>query len=269
MPTPLSPSAAPTDPAVARVRTEGDRRWLEFTPGLIQSEMRLSQPDRLVLRYARAMMGFVLFQPRPRHIVMVGLGGGSLLKFCHRHLPGCRITVLESRADVIALREQFLIPPDDARLRVVRADAVAFLAAAAPDEADVILLDGFDAAGAPPALGSALFYDDCRRVLRPGGVLVTNMLCYDARYRAMLARLGRAYGGRLCQLDGVAGNNRIVFALKPARADGDGRATPGRPGPGRAELMRRLIVWRRPLGLHWLNRLLIDWMICRLAHRRA
>jgi spermidine synthase len=70
-----------------------------------------------VLAYARAMMCFALFVPRPRHIVMVGLGGGSLVKFCHRHFPRAHHRD-RMRADVIALRDAFHVPPDDARLRV-------------------------------------------------------------------------------------------------------------------------------------------------------
>ena len=103
------PAQDPHSPPL--VRTEGDRRTLEFSPGDIQSEMRLSRPDALVLAYARAMMCFALFVPHPRHIVMVGLGGGSLAKFCYRRFPRARITVLELRADVIALRGQFHVPP--------------------------------------------------------------------------------------------------------------------------------------------------------------
>ncbi|MCL6485063.1 MAG: transferase spermidine synthase, partial [Janthinobacterium lividum] len=140
-------------PAVSapQVHTCGDRRRLEFQPGMIQSEMLLSRPNHLLLRYARAMMCFTLFVPRPRHIVMVGLGGGSLLKFCHRYLPEARITVLELRADVIALREQFMLPPDDARLRIIETDAVNYIAKH-PGCADVLLLDGYDETGLPPAL---------------------------------------------------------------------------------------------------------------------
>jgi spermidine synthase len=107
------------------VCTRGDLRTLEFMPGNVQSEMRLSRPSELMLAYTRAMMCFALFVPRPRHILMVGLGGGSLAKFCYRHFPQSRITVLELRADVIALRDQFGVPPDDARFTVVHGDAAA------------------------------------------------------------------------------------------------------------------------------------------------
>jgi len=235
------------------VTTRGDRRSLEFKPGMIQSEMRLSRPDELVLRYARAMMCFTLFQPRPRHILMVGLGGGSLAKFCYRHLPDCRITVIELRADVIALREQFLIPPDDARFRIIHADAAVHIASLR-SAVDVLLVDGFDEIGLPPALGSARFYGDCRRALRPDGVLVANIFNYDPHYERMVARLRRGFDGCICQLDGIAGNNHIIFAVKPAI---------GRPS--RAARMQRLLALRAQVGLSLLNRILVRLLVYRLG----
>lgn len=236
------------------VVTRGDYRTLEFAPGDVQSEMRLSQPWRLVLAYTRAMMCFALFMPRPRHIVMVGLGGGSLAKFCHRVFPHARITVIELRADVIALRGQFGVPPDDDRFRVVHADAVAWLAAM-PASADVLILDGFDSAGLPPALATADFYGDCRRALRPGGVLVANIFNYDPAWQAMLGRLGEVFDGRLCWFDGIAGNNHVVFALHGADA-------------AALSLLQR-IRRRHGRGAGWVHRLLAHLVVAWLAHRRV
>ena len=247
----------PTEPQVRQgaplVRTRGNRRTLEFQPGDIQSEMLLSRPDALVLDYARAMMCFTLFVPEPRHILMVGLGGGSLVKFCHRHLPRTRITVLEISAEVIALREQFHVPPDDARLRIVHADAAGYIAAA-PASADVILVDGFDAAGMPQALGSASFYGACRRALRDGGVLVANLLSYDPQYTALQARVNAAFGARVCQFEGIAGNNHILFALRvPARLAPDSALARTASRHARMARGRGL---RLPLLNHLPNRLL-------------
>ncbi|MDL2357675.1 MAG: transferase spermidine synthase [Pseudomonadota bacterium] len=260
VPCPHSPSPSPPgDAAAPLVITRGDRRTLEFAPGEVQSEMRLSRPDALVTAYARAMMCFALFVPRPRDILMVGLGGGSLAKFCYRHFPHARITVLELRADVIALRAQFCVPPDDARFRVLHADAVAYLAGR-PAGVDVLLVDGFDAAGLPPALGSSRFYADCRRALREDGVLVANMFSYDPHYPAMLGRLRLLFGGQVCWFDKVAGNNRILFAV---RAPLDLARARGRAG--------RLCAWvgrRRGLGLGILNRWLVAALLAWLARRR-
>jgi len=228
------------------VRTEGDRRTLEFTPGDIQSAMRLSRPHALVLSYARAMMCFPLFVPHPGHILMVGLGGGSMARFCRRRFPDCRITVLELRADVIALREQFLVPPDDERFRVIHADAAAWMAAAAGGGAvaDVIVVDGFDAAGLPPALSSRPFYEDCRRLLLPDGVLVANVFSYDRRRADVLDALDRAFDARTCRFDKVAGNNHILFAA--AGADGHAARVLRRP-----PLLNRLCMRLNLIRMAW------------------
>jgi spermidine synthase len=60
------------------VREDGASKSLHFTLGELQSRMLTHQPWRLDLDYTRTMMGFLLFQPAPVHIGMIGLGGGSL-----------------------------------------------------------------------------------------------------------------------------------------------------------------------------------------------
>jgi len=233
-----------------QVHTHGNRRLLEFRPGMVQSEMRLSHPDDLVLAYCRAMMCFTLFQPQPAHIVMVGLGGGSLAKFCYRYLPHARITVLELRADVIALRDQFAIPPDDARFRIIHADAADHMRRLRAS-ADVVLIDGFDEQGMPPVLGSAAFYADCRRALRPGGVLVANIFSYDPLYAAMVRRLRQTFAGRVCMFHGIAGNNRILFAVHGS-------------APSPALAMQQKVARTNGLALPVLNRLLARWVVWKL-----
>ena len=261
-------SASPDQPPALPppiVSTRGGRRTLEFTPGDIQSEMRLSRPDELVLPYARAMMCFALLAPRPRHILMVGLGGGSLAKFCHRHFPQTRITVLEVRADVIALREQFQVPPDDARLRVLHCDAADWLAGAghagrgAPGDIDVLLVDGFDATGLPPSLSSAGFYAHCRRALSPGGVLVANIFTYDPGYARAVQSLQAAFEGQVCWLSGIAGSNQILLAQRPARAGA---------APGRVLCFLRDRLRNRGLGAALPNRLLARLLVAWLSWRR-
>lgn len=259
-------ACAPDDAPLTRpmVHTSGDRRTLEFTPGMIQSEMQLSAPDRLVLHYARAMMCFTLFKPQPRHILMVGLGGGSLVKFCHRYLPASRITVLELRADVIALRQQFMIPADDARLQVIHADAANYLQHI-PASVDVLLVDGFDEAGLPPDLCSARFYADCKRALRDDGVLVVNMFSYDTRYDAMMHRLSLTFNDRLCWFHGIAGNNRIIFAINDRNHGHNRHHCHG--ATTRAQRMQKLAaLWQR-LRLPLINRMLARFVVYLISRR--
>src|SRR5882762_3774141 len=80
---------------------------LHFEAGVVQSQMQLATPDLLTIGYTRTMMGFLLFNGRPRHIGFIGLGGGSIPKYCYRFLPHTRVSIAEISPEVIALRDSF------------------------------------------------------------------------------------------------------------------------------------------------------------------
>ncbi|MFG6433749.1 transferase [Roseateles sp. LYH14W] len=186
-------------------------RAMHFTICEIQSRMQVLQPHALDLAYTRTMMAFLLFVPRPEALAMIGLGGGSLAKFCHRQLPDTRIEVVEINPHVIALREQFQVPPDDGRFQVRRGDGAHFVRDA-QDRLDVLLVDGFDHEGQPPALCSQAFYDDCRNALRPDGVLVVNLHTAHAEFQRHASRLHRAFDGDVLLVGDQECSNTIAFA---------------------------------------------------------
>ncbi|MDB5874366.1 MAG: spermidine synthase-like protein [Ramlibacter sp.] len=195
------------------VLEDGPLRSLHFTIGEVQSTMRTDRPDELQIDYTRTMMGFLLLSPQPRHIAMIGLGGGSLAKFCHRFLPSARITAVENNPGVIALREEFGIPGDDARLSVMAQDGAAFVGASR-DPIDVLLVDGFDHTGQPAQLCSQAFYDACFRALAPDGVLVVNLHADDADHLVFTGRIAASFGGNAMQVLADEKSNCIVFAAR-------------------------------------------------------
>jgi spermidine synthase len=193
------------------VRETLDSKSLHFSMDEIQSTMSLMTPDALALAYTRTMMGFLLFHPRPATLAMIGLGGGSMAKFCHRQLPRTRIQVLEINPHVLALRQDFQVPDDDARFQVLLGDGALYVRSA-PFPLDVLLVDGFDYEGQPPALCSQQFYDDCRAALQPGGLLVVNLHTGHADFSVHLARIERSFDGEVLALGDEDCSNTIVFA---------------------------------------------------------
>ncbi len=187
-------------------------RSLHFTHGEVQSSMRVLAPSELVIDYTRTMMGFLLLNPHPRRITMIGLGGGSLAKFCHRHLRFATITVVENNPQVIALRREFAVPHDDERLSVLANDGALHLATAAPACIDVLLVDGFDRDGQPPQLCSPDFYDACFRALAPGGLLVVNLHIDHPDHEVFLRRIATRFEGNLLEVMAGERANGIVFA---------------------------------------------------------
>jgi len=186
---------------------------LHFSLAETQSSMKLAQPDALELEYTRLMMGFLLWQPQPQRIAMIGLGGGSLAKFCHRHLPLAQMSVVEINPHVIALRDAFQVPPDDARFQVVEADGACFVRET-DERFDVLMVDAFDAQGMPAALGRRRFYDDCLDVLVPAGLMVVNLHAGHPHCPVYVERIRRSFGEHVLRVDDRDGANSVIFACK-------------------------------------------------------
>jgi spermidine synthase len=192
---------------------QGGLRFLHFDLEQVQSLMQRDDPDALCLRYTRKMMAFLLFNPQPRRILILGLGGGSLAKFCYRHLPSATITALEIDPRVIALRREFRVPPNNKRFRVVQGDGSDYVAHRGSRE-DVILVDAYDRQGVAPELATASFYRKALRRLTLGGVLVVNIYGDVYQRASHFANIRSVFGKRLIALPVRDDGNLIALAFR-------------------------------------------------------
>lgn len=197
------------------LREENGGLSLHFDDGTVQSRLLQADPARLVLEYTRLMMGFLLFQPAPARIAMIGLGGGSLAKYCSVKLPDADFAAIEISPEVIALRDAFGIPPDGPRFRILCEDGAAFVRHDG-EPLDVLLVDGFDRGGQPDQLCSAAFYDHCRDRLATGGVLVVNLHADDAADDGRVDRIRDSFAGQIIVIKADASENEVVFARTDA-----------------------------------------------------
>ncbi|CAB3693043.1 spermine/spermidine synthase domain-containing protein [Paraburkholderia rhynchosiae] len=156
----------------------GDRlllQWLDDETSYV-TEMNLSAPDQLESEYMRKMLQPLVFIPKPRDVVLIGLGGGQQAKFVHRYLPELRLLALEIDPEVVDIaRTHFGLPADDERLQVVVADAVDFIEEY-QGQCDLILSDAFGKDNCMvDALHTAQFYRACHHMLRAGGLMTINI----------------------------------------------------------------------------------------------
>lgn len=193
-------------------------RSLHLGSETVQSSMSLADPVELVLSYTRAMMAFLLFDPCPQRVLMIGLGGGSLAKFVYRHLAPVHITVVESQPRVIAAaRQYFHVPPDDSRFRVELAEGSQWVAAH-PRSCEVLMVDGYDGHEQVSELSSEGFYADARAALTDGGILVVNLWSSDTRLDAYVQRIERVFNAVACVPAERRGNVvALAFARSPGR----------------------------------------------------
>lgn len=226
---------------------------LQFEDGTVQSRLVPGDPTRLLLEYTRLMMGFLLLHPAPKRIAMIGLGGGSLVRYCAFRLPDVDFTAVEISPEVIALRDACGVPPDGPRFRVRCDDGAAFVRRDG-ESFDVLLVDAFDRNGQPEDLCSAAFYDACRDRLAPGGLLVVNLYADEAT-AGRVDRLRTAFDRRLVTVDADDTDNTVVFAaadppFPPAfptlvdRLRGFG----AQPPVGLDVTLRKILQYRPPAG---------------------
>ena len=209
-------ATAPAGTGHPVVRDDAGALCLEFADGAVQSRTTPAEPMRLLLEYTRLMMGFLLLHPAPTRIAMIGLGGGSLAKYCWSKLPEADVTAIEISPEVIALRDVFGIPPDGGRFRVRCEDGAAFVRRDAAS-LDVLLVDGFDRQGQPAQLCNAAFYDACRERLAAGGVLVVNLHSNEVLHDGCVERIRQSFAGRIAVVRADESENTVVFAGTDAR----------------------------------------------------
>ena len=131
------------------------------------------------------------------------------------------------------------LPPDDARLSVVQADAGAWVADPAhAGSAQVLCVDLYDHEAAAPVLDSAAFYADCRAVLADGGVMTVNLFGRASSFAASAQRIAAAFGrDQAWSLRPTREGNTVVVAGRALRV------------PEREELLARAEAIERRTGL--------------------
>jgi len=162
------------------------------------------------------MVAPVVFAPEPAQVVQLGLGAAALTKFCYRHLRASRVLAVDIDPAVIKVaRQWFALPRDDARLRVVQADAATFIRRIA-HSADWLQVDLYDAQARGPVLDDVGFYQACRAALRDGGIGAFNL--FGRSLQSSLAAIGAAFGTRWLRLPRTAAGNCVVLAFTGAPA---------------------------------------------------
>ena len=192
---------------------DGKSRFLYFNVRLMQSEMSLKAPNDLAIRYTQKMMAFLLFQPHPKRIVLIGLGGGSLIKFCYQRMPGTQLTAVELDPAVIAFRDTFLMPPDDERLQVLEADGAEFLENTEKG-IDALLVDAFDKTGFAPSLANREFFDNAYAKLSGNGVLVINLAGEKETYAGLIGEAMHVFDDQVIVISVPDDGNHILYAFK-------------------------------------------------------
>ena len=167
--------------SVARIEDDPARRTgrLLFLDGIECSYVDLADPLHLEFGYVRRIADLVdlIAPPRaPVDVVHIGGGGVTLPRYVAATRPRSRQVVYEKDAGLVEIARRYLGLRTSPTLRVRVGDARQRLHERPDASTDVVVGDAFDGVVVPAHLATVEFAAEVRRVLRPAGVYVLNII---------------------------------------------------------------------------------------------
>ncbi len=215
-------------------------RCLKFTRvranPLNQSCIIRNQPRKLVFDYSKLVMGSVLLKPRPENILVIGLGGGTIIKAFHELFPEAAITAVEIDPAVVAVAREYFDYQDGGGIHTVVADGRVFVKRALlqEEEYDYILLDAFNGDYIPEHLMTREFLQEVKALLTEDGLLVANTFSTSNLYDHESVTYASVFGDYYNLKFSDTVSNRVIFAAH-------------KPLPAPASLADRVDQWQERL----------------------
>jgi spermidine synthase len=156
------------------VSDEGRIRYLKLD-NYWQSALDLDDPRRTVFRYADYMHLGMVFQPDPRRVLVIGMGGGTIPKRYAEDYPRVHVDVVDIDPQVVEVAHRFFGVPRGGRIRAFAQDGRQFVRRT-QDRYDHILMDAYLRDTLPFHLATREFFQEVRAKLRPGGAFVVNVI---------------------------------------------------------------------------------------------
>jgi spermidine synthase len=174
-----------------------------------QSCVSLTDRGQLVFNYARMVMAALYLNPKPKHVLILGLGGGTLVTAFQTLLPDAAIDAAEIDPAVVRMaREYFDLDPapytriyaEDGRVFVKRMQrrGVSY---------DLIVLDAFDHEYIPEHMLTREFLLEVKSILAEHGVLAANTFSVSQLYDHESATYYSVFG----DFYGLKKNNRVIL----------------------------------------------------------
>jgi len=197
-----------------------------------QSAIDLDHPATLQHGYAKGMFASLLFRDRQDRVLIVGLGGGGMVRFLNERFPRTLVEAVEIDPAVVEIAAEYFGVKEGPRTKIHTADAFAFFDAPR-DPFDAIYLDAFLRAPESAGLGATTerlkteaFLATLRSHLKEGGVVAFNLIAADPRTRGDLDSIRAVFPG-MVRFEIPRTGNLVVIAPREGES------------PTREELIRR------------------------------
>jgi spermidine synthase len=140
----------------------------------LESAVDLADPLKLVVDYTRTLYAAALFQPEPKRVLIIGLGGAGFHRLFARTWPDALLQTVELDPKVFELCQTRLGFTPTAGTPVTIADGRMYVKRDTT-KWDWLILDAFRGGYIPPHLKTKEFYQECAARLSDRGVFISNL----------------------------------------------------------------------------------------------
>jgi spermidine synthase len=200
------------------VDDQGDSRCLKFnvkSSKTNQSCLYKSDPQRLVFNYTKLLFSGLLLIEKPKNILIIGLGGGTMSNTLHQLYPKSVITNVEIDPAVVKVARQYFGFFENQNVTSVIQDGRIFIKRAIikKQKYDWIILDAFNGDYIPEHLLTQEFIQETKSLLNKGGVLSANTFSVSDLYAHESATYKSVFGD-FYNVRNFKNSNRIILAAE-------------------------------------------------------
>lgn len=188
-------------------------RWLKINSEALQTVINKFIPQKAALNYVQPLI-FAAKQ-KPGNCCMLGLGGAGVAHALAPFVRDFTITAVELNPEIIYIAAHFFMTGKLPNLTIIHEDASSFVSHN-NQQYNHILVDLFNAHAFPDACYNEAFFEHCRRMLLPGGILAVN-LANREEHRPIFNLIKKQFAQSTLAIPVKGCANLIVMASKSNR----------------------------------------------------
>lgn len=198
------------------VEDKGNLRCLTFSVkknSSNQSCIFKDNDNKLVFDYTKYIMSAFVFQPKPKRVLIIGLGGGTLSNTLLKLYPNIEIDNVEIDPAVVQVAIEYFKFVQTDKVKSYIKDGRIFIKRALRKEQryDAIILDAFNGEYIPEHLMSAEFLQETQQLLSDSGIIIANTFSSSALYHHEKATYHHVFGGFYSLVNRHRSGNRILI----------------------------------------------------------
>lgn len=195
----------------------GNKRCLKFSVKRRTSSQSCIYKDdknKLVFDYTKLVMSALVFTKQPEHVLIIGLGGGTLSNSLLALYPNVVIDNVEIDPAVVRVAKDYFDFKTTDNVNVYTQDGRIFIKRALNKEQryDLIILDAFNGEYIPEHLLTQEFLEETQNLLTDNGVVVSNTFSSSSLYHHESATYHEVFGDFYSLTNRKQTGNRIIIA---------------------------------------------------------